>query len=110
MICPAGAQTAPASLVYVLQAESMSRNKAAVLEQLANCGRDWVVLDAVFSGDAPWERTDLERIRNGQAGRKVIAYISVGEAEDYRTYWHKEWSARHHDIEKTVREPILGRI
>jgi len=72
----------------------MSRNKAAVLEQLANCGRDWVVLDAVFSGDAPWERTDLERIRNGQAGRKVIAYISIGEAEDYRPYWRKEWGGK----------------
>jgi cysteinyl-tRNA synthetase, unknown class len=33
----------------------------------------------------------LDTIRRGQSGRKIIAYISIGEAEDYRAYWRKEW-------------------
>ena len=26
--------------------------------------------------------------------KKVIAYISIGEAEDYRSYWKKEWKTK----------------
>jgi cysteinyl-tRNA synthetase len=36
-------------------------------------------------------RPDLDAIRAGMPGRKVIAYLSIGEAEDYRSYWRKEW-------------------
>ena len=85
---------APASFTYVLQADSFAKTKPAAVAQLAACGRDWIVLDAVFSGDIPWEHADLATIRSGQPGRKVIAYLSIGEAEDYRPYWRKEWAAR----------------
>ncbi len=88
------AQFAPASFAYVLQADSSARAKSAAVQQLAACGRDWVVLDAVFAGDTPWERAELEVIREGREGRKVIAYISIGEAEDYRPYWRKEWGSK----------------
>jgi cysteinyl-tRNA synthetase len=37
---------------------------------------------------------DLEQMRNGKPGRRIIAYISIGEAEDYRPYWHKEWASK----------------
>jgi cysteinyl-tRNA synthetase, unknown class len=88
------AEPAPASFAYVLQADSFAKTKSAVVEQLAACGRDWVVLDAVFGGDTPWERVELDGIRGGQEGRKVIAYLSIGEAEDYRPYWRKEWGSK----------------
>lgn len=84
----------PASFAYVLQADAFAKTKAAAIEGFATCGRDWVVLDAVFSGEIPWERTDLDSIRKGKSGRKVIAYISIGEAEDYRPYWRKEWGSK----------------
>lgn len=82
-----------ASFAYVLQADSFATTKPAAVARLAACGRDWVVLDATFSGDIPWEREELDRIRRGRVGRKVIAYISIGEAEDYRPYWRKEWGS-----------------
>lgn len=34
---------------------------------------------------------DLEKIRDSRLGRKIIAYISIGEAEDYRKYWREDW-------------------
>ena len=89
----ARADSAPASFAYVLQADSFATTKPAAVARLAACGRDWVVLDATFSGDIPWEREELDRIRRGRVGRKVIAYISIGEAEDYRPYWRKEWGS-----------------
>ena len=87
----APAESPPASFAYILQADSFAKAKHSAVKQLAASGRDWIVLDAVFGGDTPWERTDLDAIRSGHAGRKVVAYISIGEAEDYRPYWRKEW-------------------
>ena len=80
------AQSAPASFAYVLQADALAKSKAEAVATLAACGRDWIVLDARFSTDEPWTEKDLSAIRAGKAGRKVIAYLSIGEAEDYRAY------------------------
>lgn len=85
------AEPAPASLAYVLQADVFAKTKTLAVERLAACGRDWIVLDAAFDGETPWDRADLDTVRHGRAGRKVLAYISIGEAEDYRAYWRKEW-------------------
>ena len=87
------AESTPASFAYVLQADSFAKSKTAAVDQLATSGRDWIVLDATFGGDTVWERADIDAIRNGRANRKVVAYISIGEAEDYRPYWHKEWGS-----------------
>src|ERR1035441_7602386 len=87
------AQSSPASFAYVLQADSLAKSKTAAVAKLAACDRDWIVLDANFSSDAPWTAADLAAIRAGRAGRKVIAYISIGEAEDYRAYWQRAWDA-----------------
>jgi len=85
---------APASFAYILQADAFAKSPAAAAEKLAGSGRDWIVLDAVYDSETPWQRTELDAIRKGKAGRKVIAYISIGEAEDYRPYWKKEWGTR----------------
>ena len=86
-------QSSPASFAYVLQADALANSKAEAVAKLAACGRDWIVLDANFSSDEPWTAVDLAAIRAGRAGRKVIAYLSIGEAEDYRAYWRREWDA-----------------
>ncbi len=87
--------SAPASLAYVLQADSLAKTKAEAVAKLAACGRDWIVLDASFSTDEPWTAADLATIRAGKIGRKVISYLSIGEAEDYRAYWNPSWDANH---------------
>ena len=85
------AESNPASFAYILQADSFAKTKPAVVAKLKESGRDWIVLDANFAGDTPWKQTDLDAIRIGKAGRKVVAYLSIGEAEDYRPYWQSEW-------------------
>ena len=85
------AQSSLASFAYVLQADSLAKSKTEAVAKLAACGRDWIVLDATFSNEEPWQTADLAVIRAGKAGRKVIAYLSIGEAEDYRTYWRRSW-------------------
>jgi cysteinyl-tRNA synthetase len=85
------AESNPVSFAYILQADSFAKTKPAVVAKLKESGRDWIVLDATFAGDTPWEQADLDAIRSGKAGRKVVAYLSIGEAEDYRSYWQSEW-------------------
>ena len=82
---------APATFGYVLQADALARTKLAAVAKLAASGREWIVLDSVFSSETPWTRADLTAIRERQPARKIIAYLSIGEAEDYRPYWRPEW-------------------
>jgi cysteinyl-tRNA synthetase len=86
-----GAEPTPGSFAYLLQADSFAETKRDVVEQLAACDRDWIVLDAQFNTETPWTMADLDAIRAGKSGRRVIAYISIGEAEDYRPYWQDSW-------------------
>jgi cysteinyl-tRNA synthetase len=85
------AESTPASFAYILQADSFAKTKPAAVAKLKESGRDWIVLDATFAGDTPWKQSDLDAIRSGKAGRKVVASLSIGEAEDYRPYWQSDW-------------------
>jgi cysteinyl-tRNA synthetase len=88
---------APKSMAYVLQADSFQKTKAKAVAALAASGRDVVVIDYSYTGDAAdkWSPADVAAIRAGKPGRKVVAYMSIGEAEDYRFYWQNKWDANH---------------
>jgi cysteinyl-tRNA synthetase len=101
------AESTPDSFAYILQADSFAKTKPAVVAKLKESGRDWIVLDATFAGDTPWEQADLDAIRSGKAGRKVVAYLSIGEAEDYRSYWQSEWVS---NGKRTAAAPVWLRI
>lgn len=63
--------------------------------KLASTGFDVLVVDA-GSGDGEWGMTKreiaaLKRKKDGTR-RLVIAYMNIGEAEDYRFYWKPAWS------------------
>lgn len=83
----------PKSMAYVLQGDSFSKKRAEAVKKLRECGRDLIVVDYSYSGaaDGKWTAAEIETIRKGQKDRKVVSYISIGEAEDYRDYWKKDW-------------------
>lgn len=52
-----------------------------------------IIMDAFFE-DESYTQTEITQLKikaNG-GNRKVIAYMSIGEAEDYRYYWLPYWS------------------
>jgi len=53
---------------------------------------DLVLIDLFFN-DLVFTPIDIARlkIKNNGSQRLVICYMSIGEAEDYRYYWQKEW-------------------
>lgn len=82
------------ALGYVLQAESLAGDRAGVVRKLEGSDRDVLVIDAEYSADSPWTRDEVAAIRSGRTDRHIFAYLSIGEAENYRDYWKPTWSTK----------------
>ncbi|HED53180.1 MAG TPA: hypothetical protein ENJ00_03145 [Phycisphaerales bacterium] len=75
-------------LLYVLQPD------AVTIGELTAAEVDWLVLEPTIDGQASGDFTpaQVEQIRTGSACTKtMLAYLSIGEAEDYRSYWDSSW-------------------
>ena len=65
-----------------------------VVDRIAASGHEMVVLDFIPSEenntDYPMAEV-VERLHDAPVPKLVLAYIDVGQAEDYRTYWEQGW-------------------
>jgi cysteinyl-tRNA synthetase len=62
---------------------------------LASATHDLLVIDASHDGTNArlFTPDELTRIKDGMGGRSVVvSYLSIGEADDYRDYWDKDWT------------------
>lgn len=68
------------------------------LKRLRETDYDLLIIDLYF-GDRPWTPEEIATLGTKKDGGKrlVYAYMSIGEAEDYRKYWNPEWEARRPD-------------
>ncbi len=68
-------------------------NKNDFIETLNTKDYDIIILDLFFVNEESLTHEDLKRIKiKSNGGRRLlIAYMSIGEAENYRYYWKKEW-------------------
>jgi len=82
-----------ANMLYLLNAGSFA-SRTAYLAALRNTNYDLLLIDYYYEGDplTPQEVASLKQKANG-GSRIVIAYMSIGEAEDYRPYWQDSWNA-----------------
>lgn len=79
------------NFLYIINPEAYS-SKSDFLSAVAGTNYDLVIVD-LFWDDSPLTAEDVSRIKvksNG-AGRMVVCYMSIGEAEDYRYYWENDW-------------------
>ncbi len=68
--------------------------QGAELEELIAHPSDVIVIDAYKDVNTPWSYTEIAALRKDKV---VLAYLSVGEAEDYRPYWDPAWSKKRPD-------------
>jgi cysteinyl-tRNA synthetase len=65
------------------------------LDRIAASPHDMVVVDYARSDtpEATFSRSDVAIMQRKPDGtsRLVLAYLSIGEAEDYRPYWRRDW-------------------
>jgi len=81
------------NFLYLINPEQF-KSKDEFIQALSHTWYDLLIVDAFF-GDELLTVQDVSALQckpNG-ARRLVIAYMSVGEAEDYRYYWQEEWKA-----------------
>ena len=73
-------------------------DKEAFLTSIRQTDFDLIILD-LFYDNTPLTVSDIASLRKKHNGgsRLLIAYMSIGEAEDYRYYWHDEWSTTEPD-------------
>lgn len=75
-------------LLYVLQPDAVSVNA------LANADFYWLVLEPSVDGGASgdFSAAEVSQIRDdGPCQKRILAYLSIGEAEYYRDYWDPAW-------------------
>ncbi len=55
---------------------------------------DLLIIDLFWNGEQLTAQ-DISQLRDkpGGGSRLIIAYMSIGEAEDYRYYWQQSWSS-----------------
>jgi len=81
---------------YLLNPEEFE-TKDDFLQSLGETNYDCLIIDAFFhdsSGSPRWLKSrDVALLKTKKNGgsRLVIAYMSIGEAETYRYYWHESW-------------------
>ncbi|MEJ5362058.1 MAG: endo alpha-1,4 polygalactosaminidase [Spirochaetota bacterium] len=79
------------NFLYVINPERF-KSKDEFVRALQHTWYDVLIIDAFF-WDELLTRDDIAALQKKPDGarRLVIAYMSVGEAEDYRYYWKEEW-------------------
>ncbi|RMG55004.1 MAG: hypothetical protein D6723_03625 [Acidobacteria bacterium] len=68
------------------------------LRAIGDTAYDLVVMDYSADGSEAGEFTaaEIEALRHSPGGEKIVlAYMSIGEAEDYRFYWRWWWRPSH---------------
>ncbi|HLD88889.1 MAG TPA: MJ1477/TM1410 family putative glycoside hydrolase [Candidatus Nanoarchaeia archaeon] len=74
-------------------AYQLNTYKEDKLDEIKNSKFNLVVIDYSRDGSGEGEFTKEEIEDLKASGKIVLAYMSIGEAEDYRYYWNPSWKA-----------------
>jgi cysteinyl-tRNA synthetase len=78
----------PVSSTWIYQLQELD------LQKISQADGRIAVIDPSLNGDGDstgfWKPQDIKELQD--SGKIVLAYLAVGEAEDYRDYWQPEWS------------------
>ena len=79
------------NVLYLINSEDYT-GKEEFLRDLAATDYDLLIIDLFHQG-AAYTRDEMDGLRYKSNGgrRLVLCYLSIGEAEDYRYYWNREW-------------------
>lgn len=82
------------NFLYLINPETYS-TKTAFLNAIQNTNYDLVIIDLFFDGTDELTFEDISSLKTKLSGgpRMLIAYMSIGEAEDYRYYWYSGWKS-----------------
>ncbi|HEA31231.1 MAG TPA: hypothetical protein ENH91_14785 [Leeuwenhoekiella sp.] len=82
------------NFLYLINPEAFSA-KEEFLGAIGATNYDLLILDLFFNDGRVFSKEQINQLkRKANGGRRlVIAYMSIGEAENYRYYWKEEWAS-----------------
>lgn len=82
------------NFLYLINPGAFGDDRAGFLAALAATDFDLVLVDLFFNDGAALTPAEVAALKTKAGGgrRPVVAYLSIGEAEDYRYYWQPEWA------------------
>ncbi len=80
------------NFLYLINPENYLKKSMFIYAIIAT-NYDLLIVDLFFNEESPFTAEEVEEMRaKANGGRRlVIAYVSIGEAEDYRWYWQTGW-------------------
>ncbi len=81
------------NFLYIINPEGFA-TKSDLINAVTSTNYDLVIMDLFFNDGVVFTASELGQLKNKANGGKrlVIAYMSIGEAEDYRYYWQSSWN------------------
>lgn len=82
------------NFLFILNPQTY-QSKEAFLADLKKTNYDLILIDLFFQ-EKPFTADEVIALKKKANGgqRLIICYLSIGEAEDYRHYWQKEWKTQ----------------
>jgi len=80
------------NFLYLLNPDNFE-TKSEYLAALQATDYDLLIIDLFYQDTLALSAADVAGLKNKANGgsRLVVAYLSIGEAEDYRYYWQSKW-------------------
>lgn len=80
------------NFLYLIDPSQFS-TKADLINAVNDSYYDLIILDLYFNDGIAFTSAEINSMKQKPAGglRKIICYMSIGEAEDYRPYWLNYW-------------------
>ena len=81
------------NFLYLINPENFN-SKTDFTNAVTSTNYDLLIIDLFFHHDTEFNAYEIDQLKNKANGGKrlVIAYMSIGEAEDYRYYWPTAWN------------------
>jgi cysteinyl-tRNA synthetase len=81
------------NFLYLINPDKFT-DKESFIKEITATNYDLLIMDLFINDGISFTAADVERLHVKQNGgsRMVICYMSIGEAEDYRYYWKREWN------------------
>jgi len=84
--------SAAKNFLYLINSEKFN-SKQTFINAVKETDYDIIIIDLFFD-DGPFTTAEIAqlKIKKGGGHRLAVAYMSIGEAEDYRYYWQDGWT------------------
>ena len=86
------------NFLYLINPQWYS-SKLEFINAITSTNYDLVIMDLFFHDGIMFTSAEINQLKSksNKGSRLIICYMSIGEAEDYRYYWNRDWNTNRPD-------------